>query len=975
MVRKGDILMGITPKDPANFTPGMGTYTELKPFRFWCQKVLPLVYDDSLSYYEVLCKVVDFLNKTMEDVGVLHDDVEALNTAYQQLQAYVNDYFSTLDVQQEINHKLDIMAADGTLDALLLPYFNAYKAEINQIIAGQNTNINNFKLQVNDTISQQNQRISTQDSNISTLTSRMDSFAHLAEGSTTGDAELIDIRVSYGGKTYPSAGDAVRSIGSNIVNNVLPQTGQSVDLTFTETSTGITTDIYMNSNKTYNIKNTTSEGGTMVTGTLFIEGHNDNTVAFPAARNATVNFTPQYDGYLRLYCSAGSKAGITIVGADEITENNITNLSNALNFKDINVSTGSYLTGSAIGDSVTVINNAPAWCRTITPVYVAANTAVRCKTRANGSCCIAVSQDNNIANAKVAVLASNDSAITEYTYYAETACYVFISGRAGETSGYTINGSLIGQELKILENALDFNLISTYPGQYLTGSAGGSVTVISNAPNWCRTITPVAVKAGSIIKCKTRGNGNCCIAVSSDSNIANAIVAVVASDDTSINEYVYTATSDCYAFISGRVNETEGYVINSAMDDTENMKDYFGFDKINGLQPGHYIMGTTIDQTVELSGTNLNWCYTPVGTFVKAGKLVKCRTRGSGFCCIAVASTNNFSSAIVKAVGDDNTKVKEYTFSANSDCYVFISGRVNETVGYIVDSMKEEIETYIVPSGGSFSGLIKSLAGNDNEKIIYVEEGEYDVYEELGGDDFIATIDDPLNTNWRDVNAIVPPNTTIIGRGNVTLKFAPTAQQIGSDGMAFLFSPLNISGNCSIENITVYGKNCRYAIHDESSGLSTYANTVHKYKNVRAKKEHGSYGGIQCFGSGMGARSIWDFDSCEFISDRTNVWTVHTTTSSQDDSSSIILNNCIIIKENTESADGALQLIVGGSGHNAKQNFVRLNSCYIAGSVEITTASAVTQKFDVTALKSSVIGGFDVSDMFTENPYPVKQYS
>jgi hypothetical protein len=35
------------------------TFHELKPFRFWCQKALPLVYDDSLSYYELLCKVVD----------------------------------------------------------------------------------------------------------------------------------------------------------------------------------------------------------------------------------------------------------------------------------------------------------------------------------------------------------------------------------------------------------------------------------------------------------------------------------------------------------------------------------------------------------------------------------------------------------------------------------------------------------------------------------------------------------------------------------------------------------------------------------------------------------------------------------------------------------------------------------------------------------------------------------------------------
>lgn len=35
--------------------------------RFWCYKVLPLVYDNSLSYYELLCKVTDKLNTLIEN--------------------------------------------------------------------------------------------------------------------------------------------------------------------------------------------------------------------------------------------------------------------------------------------------------------------------------------------------------------------------------------------------------------------------------------------------------------------------------------------------------------------------------------------------------------------------------------------------------------------------------------------------------------------------------------------------------------------------------------------------------------------------------------------------------------------------------------------------------------------------------------------------------------------------------------------
>ena len=104
-----------------DYTPNMGDYTELRPFRYWCQKVLPLVYDDSLSYMELLCKVVDYLNKTMHDVDTLHTDVVQLHAAYIQLQQYVNTYFENLDVQPEIDKKLDEMAESGALLNIIKP--------------------------------------------------------------------------------------------------------------------------------------------------------------------------------------------------------------------------------------------------------------------------------------------------------------------------------------------------------------------------------------------------------------------------------------------------------------------------------------------------------------------------------------------------------------------------------------------------------------------------------------------------------------------------------------------------------------------------------------------------------------------------------------------------------------------------------------------------------------------------------------
>lgn len=48
----------------------IGNVTPVRPFIFWSQKVIPLVYDESLSYYEVLGKVVQKLN---ELIGYVDD--------------------------------------------------------------------------------------------------------------------------------------------------------------------------------------------------------------------------------------------------------------------------------------------------------------------------------------------------------------------------------------------------------------------------------------------------------------------------------------------------------------------------------------------------------------------------------------------------------------------------------------------------------------------------------------------------------------------------------------------------------------------------------------------------------------------------------------------------------------------------------------------------------------------------------------
>lgn len=109
----------------ADFTPTFGKYTGQGAFRFWCQTVLPLIYDDSLSYMELLNKMVIYLNNTIKDVATTEENVDALLNAYNQLQNYVNDYFDNLDAVAIIDAKLDEYVEDGTMTALITPFIEA----------------------------------------------------------------------------------------------------------------------------------------------------------------------------------------------------------------------------------------------------------------------------------------------------------------------------------------------------------------------------------------------------------------------------------------------------------------------------------------------------------------------------------------------------------------------------------------------------------------------------------------------------------------------------------------------------------------------------------------------------------------------------------------------------------------------------------------------------------------------------------
>ena len=97
-------------------------FIELPAFKFWCQKVLPLVYDDSLSYYELLCKVVDYINNLINDQKELSDELINLQREVKKVQEWI-DNFDTSYIEKIVERYLATMIFVEISDAGYFIYY------------------------------------------------------------------------------------------------------------------------------------------------------------------------------------------------------------------------------------------------------------------------------------------------------------------------------------------------------------------------------------------------------------------------------------------------------------------------------------------------------------------------------------------------------------------------------------------------------------------------------------------------------------------------------------------------------------------------------------------------------------------------------------------------------------------------------------------------------------------------------------
>lgn len=234
---------------PADFDPILKKYDGIPYLRFWCQKVLPAVYDQSLSYYEVLCKLAAFLNKMLEELEKMQDNIDALHKAYKDLQNWVNAEIARFeahmeqhfdDLTKELWNKFEQYKNDT--NTTLQQWFNNYatnttnnlnkkfedfvtnaNTRIDQMFNTYTTNTNNdFNTWKTDFTNQYNQwkadvdgQITNINSNISSLTARVTALENMIKKypefnykSFTMTGTNYYKKVILDMLSFPSAGDS-----------------------------------------------------------------------------------------------------------------------------------------------------------------------------------------------------------------------------------------------------------------------------------------------------------------------------------------------------------------------------------------------------------------------------------------------------------------------------------------------------------------------------------------------------------------------------------------------------------------------------------------------------------------------------------------------------------------------------------------------------------------------------------------------
>lgn len=100
-------------------------YKNLTPFKWFVLENFPFIEADfdALTEWQLFCKLGKEINKIIDSQNIVGEQAENLTNAFNNLKNYVDNYFDNLDVQDEINNKLNEMAESGELERIIIQYF------------------------------------------------------------------------------------------------------------------------------------------------------------------------------------------------------------------------------------------------------------------------------------------------------------------------------------------------------------------------------------------------------------------------------------------------------------------------------------------------------------------------------------------------------------------------------------------------------------------------------------------------------------------------------------------------------------------------------------------------------------------------------------------------------------------------------------------------------------------------------------
>lgn len=280
-----------------------GTYSDDIPVQVLAENV-SWILGSSISLLDILGDVKYTTKGSIQhqlDTFSL-DEVEnarvgADDTQYQNLKARLDGEYEDLqnaiaavaaDLQTETGTRSNADAAirtdlssettaringDNLLSSQIATEVNARKAAINSQVTARNSAISSA---VATEVANRNNAISSEASaranadailqnNIDVEKARINQIASLPSGSTSGDAELLDIRIGADGVTYSSAGAAVRALDSIALSvlepyNILDLSNLQIGITWNGSSAANRAIVYIpvDSNTSYVVKNPTN---------------------------------------------------------------------------------------------------------------------------------------------------------------------------------------------------------------------------------------------------------------------------------------------------------------------------------------------------------------------------------------------------------------------------------------------------------------------------------------------------------------------------------------------------------------------------------------------------------------------------------------------------------------------------------------------------------------------------------------------